>query len=238
LRATRSNLGYLIAAAGGLLLFLSLFLSWFSVPGGSASLWEIFSGVDILLAILGLAVATLAGGHALGRPPVAVPPVVLTILGIVALTLVVEYVLESDNAAIGAFLGLLASAAILAGAILADRPDLAGRVADAAGMAGDRPAAAPPAGLASGTSTTTPGPSAPSPAGAPTTSAQPSSGAGAGAATQPASTAATPPGAGASSTPAQPAESAGPPAGWYPDPQGQARLRYWDGAAWTDQTSA
>ena len=227
MRATRSNLGYLIAAAGGLLLFLSLFLSWFSVPGGSASLWEIFSGVDILLAILGLAVATLAGGHALGRPPVAVPPVVLTVLGIVAVTLVVEYVLESDNAALGAFIGLLASAAILAGAILAGRPDLAGRVADAAGMAADRPAAAPPAGLAPGTTTAAPGPSAsaPSTASAPTTSVQPASGAGAAAATPAAS-------------PAQPAESAGPPAGWYPDPQGQARLRYWDGNAWTEQTSA
>lgn len=25
-------------------------------------------------------------------------------------------------------------------------------------------------------------------------------------------------------------------AGWYPDPSGQARLRYWDGQTWTDQT--
>ena len=26
------------------------------------------------------------------------------------------------------------------------------------------------------------------------------------------------------------------PADWYPDPKGEARLRYWDGAAWTDHT--
>lgn len=26
--------------------------------------------------------------------------------------------------------------------------------------------------------------------------------------------------------------------GWYPDPSGQARLRWWDGRAWTDHTSA
>jgi uncharacterized RDD family membrane protein YckC len=38
--------------------------------------------------------------------------------------------------------------------------------------------------------------------------------------------------------------SAPPPGGgqqkadWYPDPQGQARLRYWDGQRWTDHTSA
>jgi uncharacterized RDD family membrane protein YckC len=43
--------------------------------------------------------------------------------------------------------------------------------------------------------------------------------------------------------PAQPAQAAAvgagaQPAGWYADPQGQARLRYWDGAAWTEHTSA
>src|SRR5687767_5770729 len=44
--------------------------------------------------------------------------------------------------------------------------------------------------------------------------------------------------------PPQPAQQAAPsqqaapvtdiPAGWYSDPHGQARLRYWDGAAWTE----
>lgn len=28
------------------------------------------------------------------------------------------------------------------------------------------------------------------------------------------------------------------PADWYPDPRGEARLRYWDGANWTDHTAA
>lgn len=28
-----------------------------------------------------------------------------------------------------------------------------------------------------------------------------------------------------------------PSARWYPDPRGRARLRYWDGAQWTDTTS-
>jgi hypothetical protein len=27
------------------------------------------------------------------------------------------------------------------------------------------------------------------------------------------------------------------PADWYPDPKGEARLRYWDGAVWTDRTA-
>src|SRR3954447_2866871 len=44
--------------------------------------------------------------------------------------------------------------------------------------------------------------------------------------------------------PSGPPVSAPPPgdggqkADWYPDPQGQARLRYWDGQRWTDHTSA
>jgi hypothetical protein len=28
------------------------------------------------------------------------------------------------------------------------------------------------------------------------------------------------------------------PADWYPDPKGETRLRYWDGATWTDHTAA
>lgn len=38
---------------------------------------------------------------------------------------------------------------------------------------------------------------------------------------------------------ADPGAQAGgqPKADWYPDPQGQSRLRYWDGTQWTDQTA-
>jgi hypothetical protein len=31
--------------------------------------------------------------------------------------------------------------------------------------------------------------------------------------------------------------NASPPPGWYPDPDGEAELRYWDGSAWTQHTS-
>jgi hypothetical protein len=51
---------------------------------------------------------------------------------------------------------------------------------------------------------------------------------------QPAGTATATAGAGAATGVADPAA---PKADWYPDPQGQARLRYWDGAQWTDQTA-
>jgi uncharacterized RDD family membrane protein YckC len=36
----------------------------------------------------------------------------------------------------------------------------------------------------------------------------------------------------------QPAAAASQAADWYPDPQRQARLRYWDGQRWTEHTSA
>ncbi|MGI9621396.1 MAG: DUF4190 domain-containing protein [Acidimicrobiales bacterium] len=35
----------------------------------------------------------------------------------------------------------------------------------------------------------------------------------------------------------EPAPPAGPGRGWYPDPSQTATQRYWDGAAWTDQTA-
>jgi uncharacterized RDD family membrane protein YckC len=37
---------------------------------------------------------------------------------------------------------------------------------------------------------------------------------------------------------AQPQSPPAQPAGWYDDPSGQARLRYWDGSAWTEHTAA
>jgi hypothetical protein len=47
---------------------------------------------------------------------------------------------------------------------------------------------------------------------------------------------ATPPSPAPGPTPA-PAMAAGPPAGWHPDPHGQAALRYWDGQRWTEHLS-
>ncbi len=38
--------------------------------------------------------------------------------------------------------------------------------------------------------------------------------------------------------PAEPAgATASPPKGWYPDPAGDARLRWWNGSAWTDHVA-
>ena len=47
-----------------------------------------------------------------------------------------------------------------------------------------------------------------------------------------------PPSGAPAATPPPPQQQGGQPADWYPDPQGQARLRYWDGQRWTEHTSA
>ena len=40
-----------------------------------------------------------------------------------------------------------------------------------------------------------------------------------------------------SPVPPPPPPVGGPPASWYPDPYGETRLRYWDGARWTEHTA-
>ena len=45
-----------------------------------------------------------------------------------------------------------------------------------------------------------------------------------------------PPGAGQPAAAASPAQAQ--PAGWYADPRGEARLRWWDGQTWTENTQA
>jgi hypothetical protein len=222
LKATRSNLPSLIAAAGGAVLIIALFLSWLSIGDASASGWESFSLVDIVLFVIGVAALAIGAAKATGAtlPVTWLDQDLLKWIGVIAVTIVLTFIVEADNLGFGAFVGLIGALAILAGGVLTERPDLAARVADATGVSDERPAAQPPAGLGSSTSTATPGAAAP-PTGAP------------------ASGVASPAGAApAGGSEAAGGASSGPPAGWYPDPQGQARLRYWDGATWTEQTSA
>jgi len=47
-----------------------------------------------------------------------------------------------------------------------------------------------------------------------------------------------PRGAAAVQSPQAVAAAPSTPADWYPDPRGEARLRYWDGANWTDHISS
>jgi hypothetical protein len=122
--------GDLVAAAGGLLLFLSLFLPWFSVSGtenlcgkDSCTGFETFTILDILFVLGAFAPLILVWivirGHELSWPPGEVTMIV----GAVAATLIlyngiVDRVGENRSFVdldIGWFLGLLGALLIIVG---------------------------------------------------------------------------------------------------------------------------
>ena len=150
MRNPRANIGQLIAGIGGVLLFIFLFVSWVSVGDASASAWEIFSAVDIILAAIAIAVTAICAARLFPAAPEApwLRTDALKWLGVISLTITLTYILEADNIAIGAIVALLACIAIVAGAVLSERPDLASRVvaaADAATGSGAPGAGAPAA---------------------------------------------------------------------------------------------
>jgi hypothetical protein len=244
----RAHLGQIIMAAGGALLFISTFLSW----GGDASAWESFSFLDIVIAFGALATAALAVAHITGSAE-KIPPALRGDLpnwvGLIPATLAAGILLEAifgpGELDFGGWIALLASLAIIAGLVLRERPDLAAKVNEATaniGSGGAHPGAgpgapaapggyaqqpAPPAGAGPAAPATPPSPASPSP-----TVAQPV------ASPTPQPVASPQPAASPDVTQQAPQpESSGPAPGWYPDPQGQKRLRYWDGGRWTEQTA-
>lgn len=211
----RLSYGAVAAGIGGVVLIISLFLSWYSSGGFSQSGWESFNFADIVLFVLAL----LAIAYALIEftATVVALPVgrerALTVIGIIATTLSLAFLIEGSSDAFGVVLASLASIAILVGGFLAEqRPELSvalggGRAAPTEQMtpAGGGGYAAPPVQTA------------PPPAAAP------------------------PPVAAAPAQPPAPQPVAPPPPGgtadWYPDPHGVKRLRYFDGANWTEHTA-
>ena len=111
---TRGNNAPLIAAGGGLLLFISLFLDWFDVLGSACEFMDI---VDVLLALLALTAvaigAMLATGNVVNLP--RTPGSIVTTAGIVAFTIVATFVLEGDEHKFGIFLGLIGTIAMIVG---------------------------------------------------------------------------------------------------------------------------
>jgi hypothetical protein len=128
----RLGRGDIVAASGGLLLFLSLFLPWFTVsdvkenicgPGTDCSAFETFSILDILLVMGAFApwilVWIVIRGHELSWPPGEVTMIV----GAVAGTLILYNGIvdqagtnqEFVTLGVGWYLGLLGSLLIIAG---------------------------------------------------------------------------------------------------------------------------
>ncbi len=113
--------GQMIVGVGGVILIISLFLNWDDLAGQSA--FDVFSGVDIILLLIGIAAlayaALTASGSASGIPPNSA--VIISALGILALGIALSVALEDDTAGIGAWLALIAALAIAYGAHEANR---------------------------------------------------------------------------------------------------------------------
>jgi hypothetical protein len=234
----RLKLGDLVAGGAGFVLFISLFLDWYTLGIRGVNAWDAFDLWSFILFLIALTAIGVAVVRALGVQLPQLPVPLSTILmGLGALaTLYVLFRLVNPpgfgdglGRGIGLWLGLLSSIAIAAGGFLSARergeavPGVAGGLGGAGGAGGGGPLGGGTAG--GGGYQAQPG------------AGQPAGGGGGGYAGQPggvgaASAGAADPGAAA----AAPAAS-GPRADWYPDPQGTARLRYWDGTQWTDQTA-
>jgi hypothetical protein len=136
----RGNNGPLIAAGGGALLFISLFMDWFE----GTSAWKLFDIVDLVLALLALAAivigAMLATGNTANLP--AAPGAIVTTASIVAFTIVATFVLEGDDHKFGIFLSLIGTIAMLVGGMQLARGT--GEVAAAPRTRVSEPSSPPP----------------------------------------------------------------------------------------------
>ena len=111
--------GQMIAAIGGIILIISLFLTWLSLPSPfpGASAWDAFSGMDIIMLIVGILAIGWAAVDALGAS-VNLPANagwIVGVLGVLMTGWTFGYDIESSNAGIGAWLGLIGSIAIAVG---------------------------------------------------------------------------------------------------------------------------
>jgi hypothetical protein len=137
---TRISAGGLVAAVGGILLLVSLFLDWFD-PGVTA--WTVFEIVDLLLAAIAL--AALVAAAASIDPRLPLDDRLLVPLGAVATLLVVHALIDHPPAALGAdptegaWLGLAGALLLLVGGLLT-----VVRVSLAFDVERNRPARRPP----------------------------------------------------------------------------------------------
>jgi hypothetical protein len=146
-RDTQIPIGPLVAAAGAILLIVSLFLDWYEVDLEG---FTVFEFLDLLLVVMALAtIASLAGGLGLVKP--APSPVVSLAVALFTIFVVVSQILNDPPAVaggdrgkeIGIWLALGGAALMTAGSLLAfARISLA--VETRAGPGRDREAQRPP----------------------------------------------------------------------------------------------
>lgn len=113
--AKRIGTGEMVAGGGGLVLLLALFLDWI----GSASAWQLFRLVDIILFVIAVGVVAVVAARAAGvdLPAAAFLTSIVLAAGLVALVVSLAFLLEGSSLGIGIFLAVLASAAIAYGGL-------------------------------------------------------------------------------------------------------------------------
>jgi hypothetical protein len=123
----RLRVGDWIVGASGLLLLVALFLPWYGP--GSASAWESFSILDVILTLLALAaisVPIVTATHRVPAMPLAVESLT-ALFGMLGLVLVLIRVLnlpgEAHDREIGLWLGLVATLGISAGGLIGMRDE-------------------------------------------------------------------------------------------------------------------
>ena len=105
-------MGPLVAAVGGVLLIVSLFLDWYDGITG----FTVFEFVDLLLVLLALStIVSLAGGLGMVRP--AVSPGLSLAVALFTVFVVLTQILGPDKD-LGIWLALSGSALMVAGAVL------------------------------------------------------------------------------------------------------------------------
>jgi hypothetical protein len=101
--------GTLVAAVGAIALLVGLFLDWYAPPGGfggePVSAWTVFEIVDLLLALLAVAVLVAVAEGLTGRALLpSVPSVTIAAAGMAALVLIVVSLVDEPPAATNASL--------------------------------------------------------------------------------------------------------------------------------------
>lgn len=146
--------GEMVATAGGAVLLAVMFLTWFRLAATgidtSLTAWQAFDVLDVYLAVVALTAIALGVSSVALRSaaiPVAISLVLLILAGIGLIVLAVRMIDQpGPNAAIevrpGAWLGLLAVAAIAVGAWLSLRLEGRGR-SDGASEVAVRPPPSP-----------------------------------------------------------------------------------------------
>jgi hypothetical protein len=120
---SRMSQGQMVAAVGGVLLVIALFISWEE----GASAFDIFSGMDIIMLIIAIVAIVWGASSGLGAAtPAMLSGLLVGVLGVVVLGFSLGFDLEAGDADIGAWLALVASIAIAWGGLGAPRRTVAG----------------------------------------------------------------------------------------------------------------